>query len=282
MTEWVDTAEPRAPAQLPLLGGLDGILSGCVRPAQLEHALAAEGIGPVVAIDEAGRGPLAGPVVAAAVAFPGPCGVRGVNDSKQLSPQRRRALVPQIRRAALAWGIGLATAEEIDAINILEATRLASERAIAALGLAPAVVLTDALTLPRLACPVVPIVRGDARVRAIGAASILAKEWRDALMRRLARLWPQYGFDQHFGYSTDLHQERLAAHGPSTIHRLTFHGAGPQPGRPLVPSRLYVALREALANGRGKREALQRRIARLRRLCPARECEELTRLCSAL
>jgi ribonuclease HII len=275
-------------SQLSLLRGLDGVLGGSCAPEALEEALAAEGIAPVVALDEAGRGPLAGPVVAGATLFAGACRVAGVGDSKRLSREARRALVPRIRDAAQATAIGLATAEEIDALNILEATRLAAERAIAALGVEPAVVLTDALTLPRLACPVVPIVRGDARVRAIGAASILAKEHRDALMRRLGRQWPQFGFAVHFGYPTPRHRAHLAEHGPTTVHRLTFHGAERRPGQPLIPSLFFQRTQARLdrqseagpaAASSGERNRLHAQITRRRGLLPEREVQELLLRC---
>jgi ribonuclease HII len=276
--------ESAASCQLPLLSGLDGLLNGHISPGRLERALAAEWVGPVVGVDEAGRGPLAGPVVAAAVVFRGPCAVRGVDDSKRLTPEARGRLAPRIRRAALAWAVGTASAEEIDQVNILEATRLAAVRAIAALGLTPAVILSDALSLPRLSCPVVPIVRGDARVKVIGAASILAKVHRDRLMRRLSREWPQYGFNLHFGYPTGFHRLQLERHGPSTIHRLSFEGVTDGPGQPLVRSRFFHAMEGALSNGTeaGAIAAWRWRLLRRRPIFPARECQELLRRCAAL
>lgn len=267
-------------SQLALLGGLHGLLDRRCPPEALEVALAEERIGPVVAVDEAGRGPLAGPVVAAAVVFAGPCTLEGVRDSKQLSPERRRALVPQIRNTAQAWAVGVASAEEIDSLNILQATRVAAERALAALGVEPAIVLTDALSLPSLICPVVPIVRGDARVRAIGAASILAKQHRDGLMCRLARQWPRWGFAHHFGYPTPSHRAHLAEHGPTTLHRLTFKGAEPRRGQPLTPSLFFEQTKARLDQAACvERRRLRAQIARRRGTLPEREVQELLRLC---
>ncbi|MBN1475859.1 ribonuclease HII [Candidatus Sumerlaeota bacterium] len=265
---------------MSFFAGLDGVLSAGLEPESLECALADVGAHPVVCLDEAGRGPLAGPVVAGAVVFMGPCDIEGVGDSKRLSRDRRAALVPVIQGRAAAWAVAEASAEEIDEINILEATRLAARRAIEALGVEPAVVLTDALTLSWLTCPVVPIVKGDARVRGIGAASILAKEHRDALMRRLAEQWPQYGLDEHFGYPTPLHRERIVEHGPSTIHRLTFRGAVPGDGQALIHSRLFQEMSEALATASPEeRRRLRRRVQRQGDL-PRREREELLRRCA--
>jgi ribonuclease HII len=267
------------PDQLSFFRGLDGVLSAGLEPEALERALADAGTHPVVCIDEAGRGPLAGPVVAGAVVFDGPCGVEGVGDSKRLSRDRRAALVPAIQEGAVAWAVAEASAEEIDEINILKATRLAACRAIEALGVVPAVVLTDALTLPGLTCPVVPIIKGDARVRGIGAASILAKEHRDALMRRLAEQWPQYGLGEHFGYPTPLHRERISEHGPSTIHRLTFRGAVPTDGQTLVHSQLFQETSEALESASPEEMRRLRRGIQRQRGLPRRECEELLRRC---
>lgn len=263
------------PTQATLFPGLDGLLSDPPAPEGWEEALSALRVGPVVAIDEAGRGPLAGPVCAAAVVFDGPCAVAGVGDSKALSPQRRQALVRPIRGAARAWGLGLASAAEIDRINILEATRLASRRAVEALGVEPAVILSDALTLPWARCPVIPIVKGDARVRAIGAASVLAKEHRDAILRAAGRQWPLYGLKRHRGYPTASHREAIRAHGPSTFHRITFRGAERAEGQALRVSALLEGLRER--NGRDA--AWAARLLRRRAWLPEFEIEEIRRLC---
>lgn len=176
----------------------------------------------VAGVDEAGRGPLAGPVVAAAVVLPVRCRVSGVDDSKQLSEAERERLFDSILAHAVAVGVGSASPQEIDDLNILEATRLAMRRAIAALSPAPDYVLTDAMTLPRLGIPCRPVIKGDALSRSIAAASIIAKVTRDRLMAQFHDTYPQYNFLSHKGYGTEEHLARLAEHGPSPIHRLTF------------------------------------------------------------
>ena len=174
-------------------------------------------------VDEAGRGPLAGPVCAAAVILDPKRPIEGLNDSKKLSAKRREALAPLIRERALAWGIGWATVEEIDEVNILEATYLAMERAIAALQVKPEFIVIDGNRAPHhLAVPFETIVKGDALVPAISAASILAKTARDALMVELDSQYPGYGFAKHAGYGTAAHVEALARLGVSPVHRRTF------------------------------------------------------------
>jgi ribonuclease HII len=173
-------------------------------------------------VDEVGRGCLAGPVYAAAVILPQRHGLIGLADSKQLSAERREALAPKIRRRALAWAIGIATVEEIDRINILQATFLAMARAVQALSLRPELCLVDGNQVPQLGCPVRTVVGGDATVRAIMAASIIAKVARDAELARLDAEYPQYGFARHKGYATPEHREALRLHGPCAIHRMSF------------------------------------------------------------
>lgn len=174
-------------------------------------------------VDEAGRGPLAGPVVAAAVILDPARRIHGIRDSKRLTPERRDALAVRIRAHALYWAVGRAEPAEIDQLNILEATLLAMERAVAALGCIPERVLVDGNRLPRrLPCAAECIVRGDATVRAIGAASILAKTVRDAEMCALDAQYPQWGFSVHKGYPTAAHLTALAEHGPSPVHRRSF------------------------------------------------------------
>ena len=185
----------------------------------------------VCGIDEAGRGPLAGPVVTAAVILDPRRPIEGLADSKVLSSARRDVLAGQIRERALAWALGRAEVEEIDCLNILQATLLAMRRAVAALGVAPATVLVDGNRCPDLAFPVRAVVRGDAAVPCISAASILAKTARDAEMRALHARFPDYGFDVHKGYPTAAHVAALRAHGASPVHRITFH-----PVRDLVRS----------------------------------------------
>jgi ribonuclease HII len=176
----------------------------------------------VAGIDEAGRGPLAGPVVAAAVILDSARPIAGLADSKTLSAARREALACAIRARATACGIGLASPEEIDEFNIHYATLLAMQRAVQALDVAPSRALVDGRSCPRLACPVRAIVRGDASEAAISAASILAKVTRDALMDVYAAQYPGYGFERHRGYPTAAHVAALGQLGPTPIHRRSF------------------------------------------------------------
>lgn len=176
----------------------------------------------IAGVDEAGRGPLAGPVVAAAVILPVRCRLIGVDDSKQLSASERDRLYAAIMDRAVCVGVGSSTAEEIDRINILEATKLAMRRALAELSPAPDYVLIDAVSLPGVAMPVRPIIKGDALSLSIAAASIVAKVTRDRLMAQLHKAYPQYNFLSHKGYGTEEHLVRLAEYGPSPIHRRTF------------------------------------------------------------
>ena len=178
--------------------------------------------GLVCGVDEAGRGPLAGPVVAAAVILDPENPVEGLNDSKKLSAKRRDALAIEIRAKALAWAVAEATVEEIDAINILQASMLAMQRAVEALGVRPIIALIDGNRCPTLACNAEAIVGGDGKVESIAAASILAKTVRDAGMRELHTAYPRYGFDRHMGYPTVLHLQALREHGASPVHRRSF------------------------------------------------------------
>lgn len=176
----------------------------------------------IAGIDEAGRGPLAGPVVAAAVILPARCHLMGVKDSKQLTESEREGLYAVIVRRAVGVGVGIATEQEIDILNILEATRTAMCRAIVALAVAPDCLLTDAMELPGLEVPLRAIVKGDALSRSIAAASIVAKVTRDRMMAEYHRAYPQYNFLSHKGYGTEEHLQRLAEYGPCAIHRRTF------------------------------------------------------------
>ncbi|WP_428137577.1 ribonuclease HII [Bradyrhizobium sp.] len=178
--------------------------------------------GAVCGVDEAGRGPIAGPVYAAAVILDPLCPVDGVRDSKLLSAARREALATQIRRQAIAWSVASASVEEIDRINILQASLLAMQRAVDGLDPAPVLALVDGNRLPALTCPARAIVGGDRTEAAISAASILAKTARDAEMRRLHDRFPQYGLDRHMGYPTREHLAQLARHGACEIHRRSF------------------------------------------------------------
>lgn len=176
----------------------------------------------ICGVDEAGRGPLAGPVFAAAVVLRNDRIPRGLADSKALSPRRREILAGQIRRDALAWSVAQASVEEIDAFNILRATLLAMRRAVQSLAIEPDEVLVDGLHCPEVPYPARAIVKGDVAVGPISAASILAKTARDAEMLRLHRLYPQYGLDRHKGYPTRAHLEALKRHGVCEIYRRTF------------------------------------------------------------
>lgn len=176
----------------------------------------------VAGVDEAGRGPLAGPVVAAAVVLSASYPIDGLADSKTLSALRREALAVQIRAHASAWALGMASVEEIDRLNILQATLLAMQRAVQGLAMTPELVLVDGNRAPRLACPVRTVVRGDALVKSISAASILAKVARDAILQDLDGEYPGYGFAVHKGYPTAAHQRALETLGPSPVHRRSF------------------------------------------------------------
>jgi ribonuclease HII len=176
----------------------------------------------VAGVDEVGRGPLAGPVVAAAVILDPARPVDGLADSKKLSEKRRNLLSAQIREHALAWSLGRAEVEEIDRINILQASLLAMQRAVDALGQAPELVLVDGNRCPTLACPVQAVVRGDALVPVIGAASIVAKVSRDREMVELDALYPGYGLAQHKGYPSRMHLEALRRLGVSPVHRRSY------------------------------------------------------------
>lgn len=176
----------------------------------------------ICGVDEAGRGPLAGPVSAAAVILDPNYRIAGLADSKKLSEKKRDALAPLIRQHALAWAVAYATVEEIDQLNILQATLLAMRRAVLALPIQPQQVLVDGLFCPDTGIPSQAIVQGDSKVAAISAASILAKTARDALMLDLHSQYPQYGFAQHKGYPTAAHLAALRLHGVSEIHRRSF------------------------------------------------------------
>lgn len=181
----------------------------------------------VAGVDEAGRGPLAGPVVAAAVILPfndrRPVGLR---DSKQLTARQREKVFCQIVSRSISHGIGIATAQEIDLLNILEATRLAAMRAIGQLDPPAGALVTDALELPRDGRPILPVIKGDAICASVSAASILAKVTRDRLMDDYAEEFPEYGWTANRGYPTADHYAALSEHGPCVLHRLTFSGVG--------------------------------------------------------
>ena len=189
---------------------------------EIENSHFEKGIKLICGVDEAGRGPLAGPVCAAAVILPPNVEIPGLNDSKKLTDKRRRELFPIIKEQAIAYGIGLATHEEIDEINILQATYLAMERALAQLSVKPELALIDGNRAKNFGLPVETVVKGDSRSASIAAASILAKVTRDDLMLEAAGEYPQYQFDVHKGYGTKAHYAALTEFGPSPIHRMTF------------------------------------------------------------
>ena len=187
-----------------------------------EHAAFAEGYQTVCGVDEAGRGPLAGPVCAAAVILPADLQIEGLNDSKKLTDKKRRELFDVITGNAVSYGIAMASEQEIDEINILQATFLAMQRAIDQLTIRPDLALIDGNRAKDFGLPVRTIVKGDSLSASIAAASILAKVTRDRLMERLDEKYPQYGFAVHKGYGTKRHYEALRAYGPCDIHRRTF------------------------------------------------------------
>ena len=176
----------------------------------------------ICGIDEAGRGPLAGPVAAGAVVLPKECRILYLNDSKKLSEKRREELFLEIKEKAVAWNVGLATPARIDEINILQATYEAMREAVKGLSVKPEVLLNDAVTIPGLEGVQVPIIKGDAKSLSIAAASILAKVTRDHMMAEYEELFPGYGFAKHKGYGTKLHRELILQYGPSPVHRKTF------------------------------------------------------------
>jgi ribonuclease HII len=186
----------------------------------------------ICGVDEAGRGPLAGPVSAAAVILDPSRPIEGLADSKKLSEKQRDLLAPIIRERALAWAVAYAEVDEIDTLNILQATLLAMRRAVLALPIQPQQVLVDGLYCPQTGIPSEAIVKGDSKVAAISAASILAKTARDELMLKLHVQYPQYGFDGHKGYPTAAHLAALREHGVSEVHRRSF--------RPVREALLYT------------------------------------------
>lgn len=195
---------------------------------RLERAAWRRGLTRVAGVDEAGRGPLAGPVVAAAVVLAPGVVIRGVDDSKRLEVDERRRLYGLVRSRAAAWAVAIVDPPTIDRINILEATRLAMRAALAALALEPELLLTDFVEVRGMGCPQQNLVQGDHRSATIAAASIIAKVTRDRLMEEADREFPQYGFCRHKGYATEEHLLALERHGPCSLHRRSFHGVWTQ------------------------------------------------------
>jgi ribonuclease HII len=192
------------------------------RMLRRERELLEEGCRMLAGVDEAGVGPLAGPVVAAAVVFEPGTGLEGVNDSKKLTPDRRAELAGLIRTTAIAWAVEEVQPEEIDRLNIYRATLEAMRRAVMGLGIEPDRVLVDARTIPHLPYPQEAIVRGDASCHSIAAASILAKTARDERMAELDTRYPGYGFATHKGYPTEAHRDAIRRLGPCPVHRRSF------------------------------------------------------------
>lgn len=227
----------------------------------------------IAGVDEAGRGPLAGPVYAAAVVLDPDRPIEGLNDSKALSERARDALAPQIRERALAWCVASVSVEEIDRLNILNATMLAMRRAVEGLGLTPDLVQVDGNRAPALTCRVQTVIGGDALVPAISAASILAKTARDAELLRLHEIYPMYGFDRHKGYGTPDHLRCLVEHGPCPEHRRSFEpvrqalaargmpapDAAARAEPAAAPGLLWTDLEEPPARARTRRRAERRR-----------------------
>lgn len=189
---------------------------------EIEDSCYADGVNVICGVDEAGRGPLAGPVCASAVILPAHLDIPGLTDSKKLTDKKRRELFPVIQEQAIAWGIGMASCEEIDEINILQATFLAMQRALEQLNVRPDLVLIDGNRAKDFGLPVKTVIKGDSLSMNIAAASILAKVTRDDWMIRMAQNYPQYAFDIHKGYGTKAHYAALTEFGPCPTHRKTF------------------------------------------------------------
>lgn len=188
----------------------------------IENEYREKGFNIICGVDEAGRGPLAGPVYAAAVILPSDCVIEGLNDSKKLTEKKREKLFDEIKEKALAYGIASADEKEIDEINILNATFLAMKRAIASLSVKPDLALIDGNQKPHTDIEEVTVIKGDAKSMSIAAASVLAKVSRDRFMLEMAEKYPQYEFARHKGYGTKLHYEKIAQYGVCDIHRRTF------------------------------------------------------------
>jgi len=203
----------------------------------LEIVLRERGYTRIAGVDEAGRGSLAGPVVAAAVMLPAGCVLPGLDDSKKLDADCRARLAPEIRRRALAVGVGVVAARDIDSGDILRASLEAMRQAVLALAIPPEVLLVDAVAVPGIRVPQLPIIHGDALSASIAAASVVAKVRRDGLLESLSRRYPAYGFEQHKGYGTPEHWEALRLCGPCEEHRLTYHGVVPEPAEPVFEGR---------------------------------------------
>lgn len=197
-------------------------MSETVNLWEIEQGLKSDSVQVFCGVDEAGRGPLAGPVCAAAVILPFGLEIEGLNDSKKLTDKKRRSLFEIIKKEAVAYGIALVDEKRIDEINILQATFEAMREAVSQLSVTPEFVLVDGNRDPKLSVPTMTVIKGDARSANIAAASILAKVTRDTLMEEMAQKYPQYGFEIHKGYGTKKHYDALRENGPCEIHRMTF------------------------------------------------------------
>ena len=191
---------------------------------EFEQLYRSQGFKAICGVDEAGRGPLAGPVFAAAVILPEDLIIEDVNDSKKLTEKKREKLFDIIKEKALAYCVASASVEEIEELNILQADMLAMKRAVEGLSVKADFAMIDGNKAPELEIPAVPIVKGDAKSESIAAASILAKVSRDRLMLELAEKYPEYGFEKHKGYGTNAHREAILKYGPCEIHRMSFLG----------------------------------------------------------
>lgn len=190
---------------------------------KIENEIYKTGVQTICGIDEAGRGPLAGPVVVAAVIMPKDSFIEGVNDSKKVSEKKREALYEQITDEAIAWGVGIIDQKEIDEINILNATKKGLTTAIKELKVKPDRIIVDALDkIDTLGIPYTPIIKGDAKCYSIAAASIIAKVTRDRIMRQWDEIYPMYGFEKHKGYGTAMHMQAIREYGLCPIHRRSF------------------------------------------------------------
>ncbi len=205
--------------------------------SRLDREFAGRGFTRVAGVDEAGRGSLAGPVVAAAVILPARCVLPALDDSKKLDAETRERLDREIRRCAVAFAVGVVAARQIDADDILRASLEAMRLAVVALAPAPEVLVVDAVRVPGVRLPQVPVIHGDALCASIAAASVVAKVYRDRLLDDLGRRHPVYGFEHHKGYGTPEHWEALRRYGPCPEHRLTYRGVVPEPAPgPAPPS----------------------------------------------
>ncbi|MCX8027575.1 MAG: ribonuclease HII [Thermodesulfovibrionales bacterium] len=194
---------------------------------EFDHQYRALGFSTIAGLDEAGRGPLAGPVVAGAVILPADVKIDGLNDSKKLSQRQRERIYQEIINHAICYGIGIVSNDDIDSLNILEASKIAMQRAISSLTVTPHLLIIDAIQLPNIQIPQVSIIKGDAKSASIAAASIIAKVSRDRIMDEMHEKYPQYGFNKHKGYPTKQHYFAILQHGTTPIHRKTFNMKNP-------------------------------------------------------